>query len=318
MASTAHLDSQGHHPKVRPYNRRNKIWGFIKVAARLSPKSVHLSASDNELQETMIVETGCADSGMWYVDTAGCGMLQANDAEPPPKRGWLYKAVQCVAVFLLGLMLLAGPASCKKDPQPTPTPNTPTDTITPINNDTVPGIPNDTVVPNDTIQGDTIIPTPGDTIVPGGDTVVIPGKVVNFYYRGGEEFPSPDSIRYYAYNPEYDTVYIKWMVPNSDRWTPVGFYGVWKDGLQPLFDISPKVYGGGLMRVYQILPDCDSTAINKKGISDGVARWYGDHGYNVYPVVTGGKSQKVIKANNRIVGQPPRYNNAYQPRGRSH
>lgn len=223
MASTAHLDFKGHHPKVRPY----------------------------------------------------------------------YKAVQCAAVFLLGLMLLAGPTSCKKDPQPspTPTPNTPMDTVTPAN------------------PGDTITPTPGDTIVPGG-------KTVKFFYMGGDDFPSIDSIRYYACNPEYDTVYIKWMVPNSDDWTPVGFYGVWKDGLQPLFDISPKVCGGGLMRVYQILPDCDSMAINKKGISGNIAERYNNNGYNVY--VTGGKSQNGIKANNRTVRQPPRYDNAYRPRGRSH
>jgi hypothetical protein len=102
MASTAHLDFKGHHPKVRPY----------------------------------------------------------------------YKAMQCAAVFLLGLMLLAGPTSCKKDPQPspTPTPNTPTDTVTPAN------------------PGDTITPTPGDTIVPGGDTVQYSGKTVKFIYSGGGEF----------------------------------------------------------------------------------------------------------------------------------
>ena len=174
MTSTAHFDSKGHHPKVRPYNRHNKHVGTIKMAL-VSPKAS--TASEEKLLETMVVEMGCSDSGMWYVDTAGCAMLQANDAEPPPQRGWLRKAMQCAAVFLLGLMLLVGPTSCKKDPQPspTPTPNTPTDTITPVN-------PNDTITPV----------TPGDTITPvnPGDTITTPtgGKVVNFYYEGGGKF----------------------------------------------------------------------------------------------------------------------------------
>lgn len=174
MTSTAHFDSKGHHPKVRPYNRHNKHVGTIKMAL-VSPKAS--TASEEKLLETMVVEMGCSDSGMWYVDTAGCAMLQANDAEPPPQRGWLRKAMQCAAVFLLGLMLLVGPTSCKKDPQPspTPTPNTPTDTITPVN-------PNDTITP--VTPGDTITPVnPGDTITPPTG-----GKVVNFYYEGGGKF----------------------------------------------------------------------------------------------------------------------------------
>lgn len=208
------------------------------------------------------------------------------------------------AVVLLALMLLAWPTSCKKDPKPTPTPEIPTDTIVPE-------------IPNDTIQGDTIIPTPGDTIVPGGDTTQYSGKTVKFIYSGGENFVPLDTIRKHL--ALGDSIVLAWGVGNSYDWTPVGFYGARKDLFVERFNLCPQRIGGdGLMMVYQILPDCDSTAINKKGISDGVARWYGDHGYNVYPVVTGGKSQNDIKANNRIVGQPPRYNNAYRPRGRSH
>ena len=110
-----------------------------------------------------------------------------------------------------------------------------------------------------------------------------------------------------------DSVVLAWGVENSYDWTPVGFY-IASDSLSKRFDLCPPRIGGdGLLMVYKILPDCDSMAINKKGISEGVAAWYSNHGYNVYPVVTGGKSQKVIKANNRIVGQPPRYNNTYRP-----
>lgn len=228
MASTAHLDFKGHHPKVRPY----------------------------------------------------------------------YKAMQCAAVFLLGLMLLAGPTSCKKDPQPspTPTPNTPMDTVTPAN------------------PGDTIIPTPGDTIVPGSDTVQYSGKTVKFIYSGGENFVPLDTIRKHL--ALGDSVVLAWGVENSYDWTPVGFC-IASDSLRKRFNLCPQRIGGdGLMMVYQILPDCDSMAINKKGVAQNVATWYSNKGYNVYPVVTGGKGQKVIKANNKAVRQP-RYN-AYPPRrGRS-
>lgn len=297
MASTAHLDSQGHHPKVWPYNRRNKIWGFIKVAARLSPKSVHLSASDNELQETMIVEMGCADSGMWYVDTAGCGMLQANDAEPPPKRGWLYKAVQCVAVFLLGLMLLAGPASCKKDPQPTPTPNTPTDTIPPVN-------PGDTITP--VVPGDTIPDIPGDTIIPepGGDTVV-PGMggtkehIVDLYPGSGgwHCLPSVDSVRYWVQH--YDTVILFISAPDN-AWTPRGFHAA-SDSLRKRFNISPKVYGGWWWTPYQILPNEYLQSISVKGMIRDDSIQFANWGYGIYPQVS--KGTKIAKS-----AQPPRYN----------
>lgn len=119
----------------------------------------------------------CGNPNAWYVDTAGCAMVQANDANPPPRQGFVRTAMQYAAVLMLGLMLLVGPASCKKDPQPNPTPIVPSDTITPV-------IPGDTIVPPiDTIQPG------GDTIVPGGDTIVptppTGGKVVNFYYDGG-------------------------------------------------------------------------------------------------------------------------------------
>lgn len=277
MASTAHLDSKGHHPKVRPYNRHNKYGVSIKMARLLSPKVMLLCASDDELLETMVVEMGCPDSGMWYVDTAGCAMLQANDAEPPPQRGWLRKAVQCAAVFLLGLMLLAGPISCKKEPQPSPTPTpAPTDTITPVN------------------PGDTITPvTPGDTITPPTG-----GKVVNFYYEGGEKFTPLDSIRKYANDPEYDTIYIRWRVVTQAYWTPVGFHSA-RDSLDKRFNISPKVYGGWCILPYQILPDADSTNIGVKGMIQSDRDWYESKHYDVWPIV-GDKNAKKPQ-------QPPRY-----------
>ena len=201
------------------------------------------------------------------------------------KSNFVRTAMQYTAVLMLGLMLLVGPASCKKDPQPNPTPNVPNDTITPVNpNDTItPVIPGDTIVPPiDTIQPG------GDTIVPGGDTIVptppTGGKVVNFYYDCGENFPPLDSIRRYADNPMYDSVYIVWSICSDYGWTPIGFNYACKK-LKERFDLSPKVFGKSFILPYQILPDADSTNIGVKGMiqsnKDQYERWH----YEVRPIV---------------------------------
>lgn len=273
MAKTTHIDLKGHHPKVRRYYPHIHSGGSIKVVRLVPLYALHLSDSDDELLETMVVKTGCSDSGMWYVDTAGCGMLQANDAEPPPKRGWLHNAMQCAAVLLLGLMLLVWPTSCKKDPKPTPTPEIPTDTI-------VPEIPNDTIS--------------GDTITPGGDTIVIPGKTVKFFYDGGDVYPPMDSICRYANDPEYDTVYIKWTRPAVSGWTTYSFY-VACDSLKKRFDMSQKVFGQGRIRPYEIRPDSDSLYL-VKGMIQSNRNWLESHNYVVQPVVGDKKSNR-----------PPRY-----------
>ena len=277
-----HLNGQGHHPTARPYTWHNYNCGCIKVTRCLISKTWDFATSDDELVETMVVEMGCLDSGMWYVDTAGCGMLQANDANPPPKHGFVRNAMRYAAVLLFGLMLLVGSASCNKDPQPTP------EIIT---TDTIPDIPGDTILPPvppiDTIQPDTIVPGPGgDTIVPGG------GKVVKFGYQGASTLPSLDTIRRYANDPEYDSIYIMWIAP-ANYWTPVGFHSA-RDSLSKRFNISPKVYGGMTIRPYEIVPDADSLSPGVKGMARCDSVWYADRHYNVWPL---NKS-----------AQPPRYN----------
>ena len=211
-------------------------------------------------------------------------------------------------VSLLGWLV----SGCQKDPIPEPepvNPNVPTDTITPVTpGDTIPDIPGDTILPPvppiDTIQPDTIVPGPGgDTIVPGpgGDTIVPGGgKVVKFFYRGGDEFPLMDSVRRYANDPEYDSIYIKWMVPATGAayWTPVGFHSA-RDSLSKRFNISPKIYGDGRIRPYQIVPDADSTNIGVKGMIQSDRDWYESKYYIVWPV-NGDKGNKNI--------QTPRYN----------
>ena len=141
-----HPDARGYKPQIRAYVPHQKVNCKIKLG---------------QLGNLLMLKAnvmGCSDSGAWYVDTSGCAMLQANDANPPPRHGFVRRAMQYVVVLLLGLMMLVGAASCKKDPQPTPAPNpVPTDTVTPIT-------PVDTITP--IVPGDTITPTPGDTIVP--------------------------------------------------------------------------------------------------------------------------------------------------------
>lgn len=160
------------------------------------------------------------------------------------------KAFGLSVLFLLGLMLLAGPTSCKKEPQPspTPTPNTPTDTITPVNpTDTItPVTPGDTITP--VVPGDTITPVvPGDTLQPGTyDT--IPGRTVIFRVDqpvgSGLRFPSKDTVLYYANHPGCDTIYIKWYVsPDvTTQWVPDAFHVAF-DSLERRFNLTDKCYG---------------------------------------------------------------------------
>lgn len=320
------IDGKGHHPKVRPYHRKNdkdlkevrisvcsslsawqlamKRLGICFTASEKNgigtPSFAGLSlceAMEQASSTTQPVGVGCADAGGWYVDTSGCGMLQYDDANPPPKNEFTHSVLKVLAILLL-LVLVVVASSCNKTPEPTQKPEpTPTDTIPPVT-------PNDTITP--VTPNDTIVPTPGiDTIppAPGGDTIVptppTGGKVVNFYYDGGENFPPLDSIRRYANDPEYDTIYIKWLVPTDDYWTPISFH-IARDSLRKRFDISPKVVGGWWVIPYQILPDADSTNTGVKGMIERDKNWYESKHYIVMPII-GGKNAKKPQ-------QPSRYN----------
>lgn len=235
-----HPNGQGHHPKVRPWIRHALYSVSIKVLRRLSPKVMLLFASDDELLEPMVVEMGCPDSGKWYVDTAGCAMLQADDANPPPRHGFVRRAMQYAAVLLLGLMMLVGAASCKKDPQPNPAPNpVPTDTVTPIT-------PADTITP--IVPSDTITPTPGDTIVPEPP---MPMDTVSFFINlknNNIQYPSMDTLRKLVGLNK--VIVLRWKIPpNLTRdWTPQGFRYP-RDSLKPRFALSQKIFGHGTIFV---------------------------------------------------------------------
>ena len=128
--------------------------------------------------------------------------------------------------------------------------------------------------------------------------------------RGGAKFTPLDSIRKYANDPEYDTIYIKWLVVTQAYWTPHTFIAV-SDSLKKRFNISPKVYGGWWVRPYQILPDADSTNIGVKGMIQSNRDWYESKHYDVWPVVDDKNAKKSQ--------QPSRYNgNRVLKAGRSH
>lgn len=208
MASTAHQDFKGHHPEIRPHipHRRKEV-NKVTIAGE---------------------EIVYGEAGIGYVDTSGYGMLQANDAEPPPKQGWLCRVLQCAAVALFGAMLFTGPTSCNKDPQPTPVGPTPIDTITPVN-------PVDTVNPGDTI-----------TLVVF-DTVELPIKINNIT-GVGIIYPTQDTIRKLLAMDKI--IILKWYVPPNvtNGWAPESFRPP-RDTLKNRFAMADKIFGDGKIYV---------------------------------------------------------------------
>lgn len=142
-------DGKGFHPTIRPQiPHRKRERTKLKVFRRIIPKawqlammklgirfvalesdrfeSVELSSCESVLLEPICIEIGCIGSGTWYVDTNGCGLLQANQANPPPQEGFVSKALNKAksiiknigkVLSLAGLMALAN--ACGKDPEPT-------------------------------------------------------------------------------------------------------------------------------------------------------------------------------------------------------
>lgn len=270
-----HPDARGYKPQIRAYVPHQKVNCKIKLG---------------QLGNLLMLKAnvmGCSDSGAWYVDTSGCAMLQANDANPPPRHGFVRTAMQYAAVLLLGLMMLVGAASCKKDPQPTPAPNpVPTDTVTPIS-------PVDTITP--IVPGDTIPPTPGDTIVPEPpvpmDTVKFSIKINN---ENGYEilYPSVDTIKKY----KDKVVILKWRIPPNmtANWTPQGFRYP-RNNLMPLFALPQQIFGSGKINVNKnyggaSIPCADSLNISILGMTECDSAIFAGWGFE--PYVKYSKSQR--------------------------
>ena len=316
----ARINGQGHHHKVRqPFPNLKKEVHRIKVVRKTPLKAWQLAmmrlgisfdgllkpfysvVNDMAQEEMICVGIGFGNAEAWYVDSDGYCMLQANDAEPPPKNGILRKALQCAAVFFLSLMVLIGPTSCQKDPEPTPGPApapTPADTITPITPiDTItPVVPGDTLEP--VIPGDTLEPVvPGDTIAPvvppmPGDTIPIPGRKVVFAIikpgNQGIRYPTKDTIQFYANHPGCDTILFKWVVPPNvtSGWTPSSFRSP-RDSLKVRFAMSPKIFGSGRICVNKnyggaSIPCEDSLNISKLGMTACDSAAFAGWGYEPF------------------------------------
>lgn len=303
------IDGKGHHPKVRPYCRRcDKDLKEVRISVCSSlsawqlamrrlgicftasekngigtPSFAGLSlceAMEQASSATQSVGVGCTDAGGWYVDTSGCGMLQYDDANPPPKNEFTHSVLKVLAI-LLSLVLVVVASSCNKTPEPTPKPEpTPTDTIPPVT-------PNDTITP--VTPNDTIVPTPGiDTIppAPGGDTIpyYIGGKksfIIDLSHSFGDgAFPPLDSVQSWVLL--YDTVELPVTAPDLS-WHPPAYHEA-RDSLIPRFAVSPKVIGGWGWRPTDIVPD---ELLNAGPMVTGMIRsdstWFVNHGYGVYP-----------------------------------
>ena len=308
------IDGKGHHPKVRPYHRRNdkdlkevrisvcsslSAWqlamrrlGICFTASEKNgigtPSFAGLSlceAMEQASSATQSVGVGCTDAGGWYVDTSGCGMLQYDDANPPPKNEFTHSVLKVLAI-LLSLVLVVVASSCNKTPEPTPKPEpTPTDTIPPVT-------PNDTIPP--VTPNDTIVPTPGiDTIppAPGGDTIIpVPGggtkECIAEFYNGGWHWPSVDSIEIWA--DIYDTIII-FIRASDGAWTPGSFHAA-RDTLGKRF-ISPKVRGGWWWTPYQILNDDQLGNNSVMGMIRSDSTQFANWGYGIYPQISKNNSK---------------------------
>lgn len=146
-------------------------------------------------------------------------------------------------IALLVFLIVA----CHKDPAPAPQPNPdqPTDTITPI------------------------VPT---------REIVIP-----WCWSSGDGWaPWPDTIKYYAQQPDVKHVII-YMVPGSQStWEP-RFFNIARDSLQDRLNIDPiKVIGGGTVKVGRdgahIHPD---TLTKKYGMWEPDSLWFAINGWRI-------------------------------------
>ncbi len=261
-----HPNARGYKPQIRVYIPHQKEYCKIKLAQLGKLALLKLKAN----------EMGYPDSGKWYVDTAGCAMLQADDANPPPRHGFVRRAMQYAAVLLLGLMMLVGSASCKKDPQPNPAPNpVPTDTVTPIT-------PADTITP--ILPGDTITPTPGDTIVPEPpmpmDTVAFAINVKNNHIQ----YPTMDTLRKLV--GLNNVIILRWRIPPNmtANWTPDAFQSP-RDSLKPRFALSKNIIGTGDIYVNEnyggaSIPCADSLNISVLGMTECDSTVFAAMGFN--------------------------------------
>lgn len=268
-------DGKGFHPTIRPqFPHRKRERTKLKVFRRILPEtwqlsmmkfgirfvvlvsdrfeSVEFGSCESALLEPMCVEIGCNDSGTWYVDTNGCGMLQANQANPPPKKGFARKFLNWVKGFFMNIgkvlslaTLMAIANACTKDPVPNPTP-----TPTPE-------------------------PIPTDTVQP-----IIPTKEIVIDWDWNHVL-SLDTVRNYSEQPDVKTVTMHLLDYPSGGFSTQAFHTA-RDSLQRFFCIGPKIYGSGTVFVNEVNGAQNSVISDEvlgMALEDSI--WYTSKGFEV-------------------------------------
>ena len=148
-------DGKGYHPRIRPYLahsfakfKQKATHHPLPLALRLAMERLGLGfakfvrANTIAEREPMFMEAACGSPCLCYVDIDGYGMLQANEAEPPPADGcinasevsvgetskkpifgFLAPLRRIAAVVMVFVSLLAGASACHKEPTVEPTKN---------------------------------------------------------------------------------------------------------------------------------------------------------------------------------------------------
>lgn len=274
-----HLDGKGHHPSARPWNRhllyrlkKQIVQNLQSYAQRLAMMRLGLrfvrfakgeasplfvAADMTALEGQMVMEMFGGAPCECYVDTDGYGMLQANEAEPPPKaettKGLIEKLsdlkhtlMRIAAIMMLVLTLPF--VACHKDSTPTPTPT----------------------------------PDPDTTIVkPPVDTVTYPDTVW-FDMEKLLDLPPMDSIEFYVNKSSVKKFIMNLKPYNSTGWTPHLYRRV-RDSLSKRIDVNPqKVRGAGTIYVGSggtQWPNPNATNISAMSAED--YDWYNANGWEV-------------------------------------
>ena len=225
-------DGKGYHPRIRPYLahsfakfKQKATHHPLPLALRLAMERLGLGfakfvrANTIAEREPMFMEAACGAPCLCYVDTDGYGMLQANEAEPPPADGcinasevsvgetskkpifgFLAPLRRIAAVVMVFVSLLAGASACHKEPTVEPTKNITMD-IT--------------------------------------------------WYDIFHNSISKDSVTYYTKQPDVKTVTLELEKGPVDYYTPDVFRRA-RDNLTPYFKISDKVIGSGTIIVDRV------------------------------------------------------------------
>lgn len=170
------------------------------------------------------------------------------------------------SILVLVMIALIWAVSCQKEPTPAPTPD-------PIE------------IPNDSSSNDT-------NNVVGDTTIPYSGNVVEFYYTGGNNFPSLQEIRARLANGDSVTICYSAC---SETWTAEGTYAACDSlgkRIEPQNGQAQRIRGRGHAWFYQQLP-AGCVAWNVKGASEDVVERFINMGFSVGFVVPPDTCKKV-------------------------